>query len=353
MPNERRERVPGHSRSERDSRVNREILERDSAEPGLESIEGCSEIREDRDLDASLTPSLMHLAHRAAATGCALLITGETGTGKGRLAEWIHRHSKRSHKPFVPVNCGAIPDTLIDSHLFGHARGSFSGASADHPGLIRAAEGGTLLLDEVGSLPRSAQVRLLRLLQEREIHPVGYCRPVRVDVRIVAASNTDLHEAVRRGEFREDLFYRLDVVRLDLKPLRERVEEIPSLLATFNLEFAELYRQEPLRFEAHSIRLLQSQRWPGNVRQLRTVVERLHVLCPDELITPVQLSKFGQVCDAMPMRENPMIELKNARIEMVTQAIAEANGSMTKAANALGVHRSTLYRWLSGQGESP
>jgi DNA-binding NtrC family response regulator len=294
----------------------------------------------------------MHLAHRAAAAGCALLITGETGTGKGRLAEWIHRHSKRAHRPFVPVNCGAIPDTLIDSHLFGHARGSFSGAAVDHPGLVRAAEGGTLLLDEVASLPKSAQVRLLRLLQEREIHPVGYCRPVKVDVRIIAASNCDLHEAVKRGEFREDLFYRLDVVRLDLKPLRERLEEIPSLLAAFNVEFAELYGQAPLKFDAHSIRLLQAQRWPGNVRQLRTVVERLHVLCPDELITPVQLSRFGQVGEATSVRENPMVELKNARIEMVTQAIADANGSVTKAANSLGVHRSTLYRWLSGQGET-
>jgi DNA-binding NtrC family response regulator len=211
------------------------------------------------------------VAQRIAAADCAVLLTGETGSGKGFVARWIHDHSRRSGKPFVPVNCGAIPEALIDSHLFGHARGAFSGADKDHPGLVRAAEGGTLLLDEIADLPLTAQARLLRLLEEREVQPVGYSQPVRVNVRIIAATSADLDQRVAAGQFRQDLLFRLDVVRLPLPPLRQRREEIGHLLAVFNGEFARLYHQPPLQFERDAMQAIEHHDWPGNVRELRTV----------------------------------------------------------------------------------
>ena len=176
------------------------------------------------------TPGLDELALRAARSNCTILITGETGVGKGHLAKQLHQESPRAQRPFVPVNCGAIPESIIDSQLFGHARGSFTGASSEHLGLVRAAEGGTLFLDEVGELPTSAQTRLLRLLQDREVQPVGHARPIIVDVRVMAATNSDLCEAVETRAFREDLLFRLDVVRLHLKPLRKRLDELETLL---------------------------------------------------------------------------------------------------------------------------
>jgi transcriptional regulator with PAS, ATPase and Fis domain len=289
------------------------------------------------------------LAERAAAVDCPLLIVGETGVGKGVLAEWIHAHSPRRDGPFVPVNCGAIPESLIDSQLFGHARGAFSGADQPHLGLVRAAEGGTLLLDEIGEIPPSAQTRLLRLLEEREAQPVGFSRPVRVNVRVIAAVNGDLREAVRRSTFREDLFFRLDVLRLDLPPLRTCPGEIPALVDVFNREFAEIYGQRPLAFDRQAMRLLQAHTWPGNLRELRTVVERLHVFCRNEAITARQIQRVALHPAAAPPAEPaagvPGTMLQ-ARMDAVHRAIA-AHGSISGAAMALGVHRSTVYRWLA------
>ncbi len=287
------------------------------------------------------------VAARAAAVDCPLLIFGETGVGKGVLAEWIHAESARRGGPFVPVNCGAIPDSLIDSQLFGHARGAFSGAERDHLGLVRAAQGGTLLLDEIGELPLSAQVRLLRLLEEREAQPVGYSRPVKVDVRSIVAANRDLREAVARGTFREDLYYRLDIIRLELKPLRQCRGEIPRLVEEFNAEFAQLYGQPELIVAARTMRRLQSYSWPGNVRELRTIVERLHVLCEDRRITPEVLDGITQSVEP-PSADTLPRSLLEARLEAVSAALA-AHGSISRAASALGVHRSTVYRWLSRQ----
>ncbi len=285
------------------------------------------------------------VTERAAAVDSPLLIVGETGVGKGVLSAWIHANSARRTAPFVPVNCGAIPESLIDSQLFGHARGSFSGADKAHLGLVRAAEGGTLLLDEIGELPLTSQTRLLRLLEEREAQPVGYSRPVTVNVRVIVASNRDLQEAVRRGAFREDLYFRLDILRIALRPLRECPAEIPPLVATFNEEFARLYDQPALAFDQRAMRLLQAHYWPGNVRELRTVVERLHILSPGERITA---SHIGQV--AVPVETRVPAELPKslhrARLQALNQALA-AHGSIARAASSLGVHRSTVYRWLS------
>jgi transcriptional regulator with PAS, ATPase and Fis domain len=294
--------------------------------------------------------SNVNVPARAAATDCALLLTGETGTGKGHMAQWIHRHSARAAGPFVPVNCGAIPESIADSHLFGHARGSFSGASTDHIGLVRAADGGTLLLDEVGELPAHAQLRLLRLLEEREVQPVGVSLPIKVNVRIIAATNGDLRAAVQRGTFRQDLFFRLDVVSIHLQPLRERRAEIMPLLAQFNDEFADLYRQAALVLDDCAIEALMSYDWPGNVRELRTLVERLHVLCGGaHPITADHLRECGQL--RMPHTGigaalGPA-RLTQARLDAIQQVLAVCRGNISRAAETLGVHRSTLYRWLA------
>jgi len=287
-------------------------------------------------------------AIRAAATQCALLIAGETGTGKGYLARWIHENSPRRSGPFVPVNCGAIPDSLIDSHLFGHAKGAFSGATTDHLGLVRAANGGTLLLDEITDLPASAQLRLLRLLEEREVQPVGHSRPLKVDVRIIAATNSDLQEAVRSGRFRQDLYFRLDVIGLRLSPLRERIAEIPEFLEQFNAEFAAMYGQARLSFDQQAWASLEQYRWPGNVRELRTVMERLHVLCGGDcgILGVRELESFGQ----LRLRTSPAAatdRFATLKVQAVEETLASCRGNMSRAASELGVHRSTLYRWLA------
>jgi two-component system response regulator GlrR len=285
------------------------------------------------------------LARRAARSDCTILITGETGVGKGHLAKALHQNSPRCDAPFVPVNCGAIPESIVDSQLFGHVRGAFSGATSDHLGLVRAAAGGTLFLDEVGELPPSTQLRLLRLLQDREVQPVGHPRPIVVDLRVIAATNSDLTEAVQRNKIREDLLFRLDVVRIHVKSLRERLEELPSLLEAFNAEFAGLYKQPALTFDDEALALLKSYAWPGNIRQLRTVVERLHVLCPHDPVTAQRLIEVGHLDDASPASRKPR-SLKQIRYAELQRVLEDSGGSIARAAAVFGVHRSTIYRWL-------
>ena len=287
----------------------------------------------------------IELATRAARSKCTILITGETGVGKEYLARWVHSHSTRREHSFVPVNCGAIPETIVDSQLFGHVRGSFTGATFDHLGLVRAAEGGTLFLDEVGELPISSQTRLLRLLQEHEVQPVGRSGPIVVDVRVIAASNHDLCEAVRTSRFRQDLLFRLDVIQLRVKPLRERPAHLPALLDTFNREFAELYGQPELEVDRAALGVLKSYSWPGNVRQLRNLVERLHVLSPARTVTVRRLMEIGQLTE--PARApGPADSLQRVKAEAIQRVLADAGGSVAKAASVFGVHRSTIYRWL-------
>ncbi len=292
------------------------------------------------------------LSRRAARSRCTILLTGETGVGKGHFARWIHEHSQRAGKAFIPVNCGAIPESLVDSQLFGHARGAFSGASTEHAGLVRAAEGGTLFLDEVAELPPSAQSRLLRLLQEREVQPVGVARPVRVDVRVVAATNLDLQEAVSSGRFRTDLLFRLDVVRIVVPPLRTRRAEIDPLIEAFNAEFADLYDQSPLEITPEAKDALVAHEWPGNIRQLRTVFERLHVLCPGERITITHLRELGQLTGVVTRRgagesaATAGSPLDRVMLDEVERVLRQCDHSVTRAAAVLGVHRSTVYRWI-------
>jgi len=293
------------------------------------------------------------LSLRAGRSSCTILITGETGVGKGHMAKWLHEISPRRDGPFIPVNCGAIPETIIDSQLFGHARGAFSGATSDHIGLVRAATHGTLFLDEVGELPPSAQTRLLRLLQDREVQPVGHARPIIVDVRIMGATNCNLREAVERRAFREDLLFRLDVVRIHVKPLTERCDEIPSLLGEFNREFADLYKQPQLHFDAEAMDLLKSYRWPGNIRQLRTLVERLHVLCPHERVSGQRVVEVGHWGNppgspGVGTHQAPR-SLEHVRNEELRRVMDDNGGSVSRTAAVFGVHRSTIYRWLQGR----
>lgn len=287
------------------------------------------------------------LAQRAAQSHCTILITGETGVGKGRLALWLHDNSPRAKAPFIPVNCGAIPESIIDNQLFGHVRGAFTGATNDHLGFVRAAEGGTLFLDEISELPPSAQIRLLRLLQEREVQPVGCTRPVHVDVRVVAATNQQLAGLVSSRRFREDLLFRIDVIQLRVKPLRERDDDLPILLEAFNREFSELYERPMLAFDREAMNLVRAYHWPGNIRQLRTVVERLFVLLPDERVTLSRLLDVGQLSDAIGDSVNVSIE--TVKRDAVQRVVAESGGSVTRAASLFGVHRSTIYRWLNGR----
>jgi DNA-binding NtrC family response regulator len=285
------------------------------------------------------------LVRRAARSDCTILITGETGVGKGHLAKALHRHSPRCQGPFVPVNCGAIPESIVDSQLFGHVRGAFSGATSDHLGLVRAAAGGTLFLDEVAELPPPTQLRLLRLLQDREVQPVGHPRPIVVDLRVIAATNSDLHAAVHRNKIREDLLFRLDVVRIHVKPLRQRLDELASLTDEFNREFAALYKQAPLDFDDEAMALMRSYAWPGNIRQLRTVLERLHVLCPQDRVTARRLIEIGHLESASPATRKPR-SLKQIRYAELQQVLEDSGGSISRAAAVFGVHRSTIYRWL-------
>jgi DNA-binding NtrC family response regulator len=289
------------------------------------------------------------VVERVARSGCTILLTGETGAGKGYLARWIHDHSGAAAGPFVPVNCGAIPADIIDSHLFGHARGSFSGADRDHTGLVRAAAGGTLFLDEVAELPPAGQCRLLRLLEEREVQPVGCAAPQRVDVRIVAATSRDLGAGVARGSFRADLHYRLDVIQVAIAPLRDRPRDVRELLETFNWELAARMGRRPLRFTDDALHALLAYGWPGNVRELRSVVERLHVLHPEDVVTARDLHERAGLAPATGTARPPgSRRLRDARLAAVRQAIETCGGSISRAATALGVHRSTVHRWLAG-----
>ena len=285
------------------------------------------------------------VAARVAATDCCVLLLGETGVGKDYLARWLHRHSSRADGPFIPVNCGALPEQLIDSQLFGHCRGAFTDAHSENRGLVREAHGGTLFLDEIGEMSLAAQTRLLRLLEEGEIQPVGAPRPVKVDVRIIVATRCDLQRAVCERRFRSDLLYRLDVIRFQLRPLRERRAAIPALIAELNEEVAAQIGRLPFELDDAAMRLLSAQPWPGNVRQLRSVLERMHVLCPELRVTAEDFLEYGGLRPA-PVPAGPH-RMRRRREQAVRDTVRQCGGNVTRAARTLGVHRSTVHRWLA------
>ena len=272
-----------------------------------------------------------------------VLITGETGTGKEVVARAIHRHGRRGKAPFVPVNCAAIPAELLESLLFGHVRGAFTGALSDRAGSFREANTGTLFLDEIGDIDRALQAKLLRVLREREVTPVGG-RPVRVDVRVIAATHRDLAALVRAGQFREDLFYRLGVVPVHLPPLRERLADIVPLAEHF---LAFTGRSEPKRLSADAAALLIAYGWPGNIRELRNAMERAAALVRRPVITTADLGFLQDGADrgqAPDWLDGPLPEAV-ARLEraMIERALRQTRGNRAQAAERLGIRRQLLY----------
>jgi transcriptional regulator with GAF, ATPase, and Fis domain/tetratricopeptide (TPR) repeat protein len=280
----------------------------------------------------------LEVARRTAPSGLSVLVEGASGTGKELVARFLHEQSHRSG-PFVAVNCGALPATLLDSELFGHVRGAFTGADRDHPGLFRAAEGGTLMLDEIGEMPLQVQPHLLRVLQEREVQPLGQSGAVPVDVRVVAATNKDLEREVRQGRFRQDLYYRLAAVRIGIPSLLERREDIPLLAAVFLKQAAEALGRSPVDLSRGALKRLLQHDWPGNVRELQQTIQRAVVLAEGPQIEATDLG----------LQSSPVVASRDPRsfdAEAVRQAIRDASGNRKKAAERLGVSRSTLYRWL-------
>ena len=287
---------------------------------------------------------------KVAGTDISVMITGETGTGKELIARELHRRSGRASGPFVVVNCGAIPENLMESELFGHVRGAFTGAIATRVGKFQAANGGTLFLDEIGELPLQLQVKLLRALQERTVTKVGDTKAERVDIRVLAATHRNLEEAIKTGQFREDLYYRLNVVNLHLPPLRERGEDL-AVLAKFLLDkYTKEFGSKVKGFTPNALIAVNKYDWPGNVRQMENRIKKAIVLCDKTLIGPEDL-------DLSPEAISPILTLTQAREEFQRRYILEVlernNGNRTKTARDLGVDPRTIFRYLEREGDAP
>ena len=281
-------------------------------------------------------------ASRVAPTDATVLIEGETGTGKELVARMIHNNSPRAGQAFVPVDCASIAPSLLESELFGALKGSFTGADRDRVGVFESANHGTVFLDEIGIIDVNFQLRLLRFLQEREIRPVGAARSKKVDVRIVAATNRDLQKMSEEGKFQEDLWYRLNVVRIAMPPLRERRGDVPLLARFFLNKYNARYTRE-VRLMESGIKALQEYTWPGNVRQLQHLIERLTILAPNDRIDQESVS---DALAAMESREAATETLEDAEREQIRKVLAATGGNKSRAAQILGIERKTLYRKL-------
>jgi hydrogenase-4 transcriptional activator len=289
------------------------------------------------------------LIQRLQGSDLTVLITGESGTGKDLVARAIHAGSPRGSAMFLPYNCTSATRELADSQLFGHRRGSFTGAISDQPGVIRSASGGTIFLDEIGDLPLDVQPKFLRFLEQGEILPVGETRPIRVDVRVVAATNADLEQRVTEGRFREDLFYRLSVIRIHVPPLRDRREEIPHLSTFFVREASERLGKPDVRLSPETLDLFDAFSWPGNVRQLRNEVQRaVAMAAPGGLITPDLLSPVFAGPDEAPAPRRARNVTLTAAVErlerdMIEGVLQRTAGNVSQSARALGLTRRGLY----------
>jgi formate hydrogenlyase transcriptional activator len=281
---------------------------------------------------------------KVAPSDSTVLILGETGTGKELIARALHRRSKRANRAFVRVNCAAIPQSLIASELFGHEKGAFTGALQRRPGRFEAADGGTLFLDEIGELPIETQIALLRVLQEREFERVGSNHSVKVDVRLIAATNRDLPAAVADGTFREDLFYRLNVFPIGVPSLRERAEDIPLLVEYFAGRFAKATGKSIRKISKHTLDQLSAYPWPGNIRELQNVVERAVILSESDTFA-VEESWLSREAANSPSRHAGLSALAHREVEMIEAALAESHGRISGpsgAAAKLGIPRQTL-----------
>jgi two-component system nitrogen regulation response regulator NtrX len=326
---------------------------------------------ENRDLRAQVdrrhtligdSPVMQHLREQvllAAPTNGRVLILGENGTGKEVVARTLHAHSRRRAAPFVDVNCAAIPEELIETELFGHARGAFTGAVADRRGRFEHAHGGTIFLDEIGDMSLKTQAKVLRALQEQVIQPVGGTATVKVDVRVVAATNKDLQDEIRAGRFREDLYFRLNVVPIFVPPLRDRADDVPRLAEHFMATLAGEYGRRVKRFAPEAMTRLQQHAWPGNVRELHNVVERLLIMASGDVVTLQDVAFVGDAPLAAPpvVATGPTTPLAEARDrferDYILQVLAAHQGNISRTADALGVERSNLYKKMRGFGIAP
>jgi len=297
----------------------------------------------------------------AAPTNGRVLIYGENGTGKELVARTIHNLSRRRNHAFVEVNCAAIPEELIESELFGHVKGAFTGAVADRRGKFEAADGGTIFLDEIGDMSLKTQAKVLRVLQEQTLEAVGGNQRIKVDARVLAATNKDLQAEIRAGQFREDLYFRLNVIPIFVPPLRDRQEDIPLLADHFMVEFAREYGRRMKNFDSGARALLQQYQWPGNVRELRNVTERLVIMVPGDHISASDLSFLEPSGLARPV---PVPEAGGERLtlheardrferDLILRTLAEQQGNMSRTADVLGVERSNLYRKMKALGIAP
>src|SRR5262245_24770023 len=297
----------------------------------------------------------------AAPTNGRVLIYGENGTGKELVARTIHNSSRRRHAAFVEVNCAAIPEELIESELFGHVRGAFTGAVSDRRGKFEAADGGTIFLDEIGDMSLKTQAKVLRVLQEQTLEAVGGTTRIKVDARVLAATNKDLQAEIRNAQFREDLYFRLNVIPIFVPALRDRQEDIPLLADHFMAEFAREYGRRLKTFDAGARGALQQYPWPGNVRELRNVIERLMIMVPGDRISASDLSFLDPSGFARPITApgtpGERLTLHEARDrferDLILRTLAEQQGNMSRTADVLGVERSNLYRKMKAFGIAP
>ncbi|WP_089794778.1 two-component system response regulator GlrR [Halomonas korlensis] len=294
---------------------------------------------------------ILEQARMVAASDVSVLITGPSGSGKELLASGIHKASSRADKPFVAINCGALPEPLLESELFGHAKGAFTGAVKEHQGLFQAADGGSLFLDEIGDMPLTLQIKLLRALQERQIRPLGSTTSVPIDVRIISATHRDLDRAMQEGDFREDLYYRLNVVNLKLPPLKERAEDVPLLAKYLVTQAAERHKPFVKGFSPEALNLLAGSAWPGNVRQLVNVVEQCVALTSSPMI-PEAL-----VAQALAAEDNGLPTFNDARAAFersyLIKVLKITEGNVTQAARIAGRNRTDFYKLLARHDLEP
>jgi two-component system response regulator HydG len=294
-----------------------------------------------------------NIIHKVKSTDATVLITGESGTGKELVARAIHYGGKTSKAPFVPINCGGIPDTLLESELFGHVKGAFTGAMETRPGFFQTADGGTIFLDEISNTSLAMQAKLLRVLQEKEFYMVGAKKPQKVNVRIVAATNVDLMQLVKKGLFREDLYYRLTIVTIDLPPLRERGHDIALLIQFFLSRYIREVGRKSMKFTPRAMKALQRYSWPGNVRELQNLVHRLVIMADDAVIDVPDLPETFRYSATRPKGLDRTLE--EVEREHILDVFAANNRNMTRTAQQLGIDRKTLREKIkryTGTGKS-